>query len=372
MTHDVESDMQLTFDAIDEPRLGPKWQSAFRQFWPGWRAWYLAQGGAQRLEDAERQLRRHMPELVPVWQRQVELADGDELAARFLTFWNPPAYLVHCSQAVLIGTDGPILVRNYDLDPKLNEATVLRSAWAGRDVIATMEAIAGAADGVNSAGLAVALAFGGRKAKGTGFGVPLIVRYLLETCERTRDAVEVLRRIPCHMSYNLTLVDREGEHATAFLAPDRPAEIVRRAWATNHQGRVEWPEQARFSRTVERAGAIERLLAEPGMTPARLTAAFLRPPLYAHNHSQGFGTVYTAAYRPVEATLELRWPDEKPWRLSCDDFREESRSVRYGGAAPGSPPAFAAALAACLRRPGTADWAGLGRFWTTVCPQFAG
>ena len=156
--------LELTFTAVDERQLGPKWQAAFARAWPGWRTWYLARGGEGRLGDAERQLRRHMPELVPVWQRQVELAGGDELAARFLTFWNPPAYLVHCSQAVLLASDGPVLIRNYDLDPDLSEATILRSAWAGRDVVATMEAIAGAADGVNAAGLAVSLAFGGRKA----------------------------------------------------------------------------------------------------------------------------------------------------------------------------------------------------------------
>ena len=80
--------LELTFTAVDERQLGPKWQAAFARAWPGWRTWYLARGGEGRLGDAERQLRRHMPELVPVWQRQVELVGGDELAARFLTFWN--------------------------------------------------------------------------------------------------------------------------------------------------------------------------------------------------------------------------------------------------------------------------------------------
>ena len=364
--------MELTFEAVDERRLGPKWQAAFARAWSGWRAWYLARGGERRLGDAERQLRRHMPELVPVWQRQVELADGDELAARFLTFWNPPAYLIHCSQAVLLAPDGPFLVRNYDLDPDLSEATVLRSAWTGRDVVATMEAIAGAADGVNAAGLAVSLAFGGRKAKGTGFGVPLIVRYLLETCERTRDAVQALRRIPSHMSYNLTLLDRAGDHATVFLAPDRPVEVTRRPFATNHQGRVEWPEQARFSRTKERGATIERLLAEPGMTQERLTEAFLREPLYSSRHGEGFGTVYTAAYRPAEAGLELRWPGEEPWRLSCARFQEGRRRIHYAKPAAALPAAFAELLAECLRRPQVADWASLGRFWMSGFPQSAG
>jgi predicted choloylglycine hydrolase len=365
--------MELTFDAVDERRLGPKWQAAFRRFWPGWRAWYVARGGERSLGDAERQLRRHMPELVPVWQRQVELADGGELAARFLTFWNPPAYLVHCSQAALTGRGDPVLVRNYDLDPNLSEATILRSAWTGRNVVATMEAIAGASDGVNASGLAVSLAFGGRKVKGTGFGVPLIVRYLLEVCERTRDAVEVLRRIPSHMSYNVTVMDRAGEVATAFLAPDRPTEITSQPFATNHQRRVEWQEQARFSRTVERADALARLLARPDLTAKRLIESFLRQPLYATGHAQGFGTVYTAAYRPGDASLELRWPGERPWLLSCDRFREGSRTIRYGAtAAAALPSGFAELLAECLRCPHAADWAGLGRFWQRGFPQFAG
>ena len=110
--------MELTFDAVASRSSGPSGRRHSGGPGPGWRAWYLGHGGEPRPgASAERQLRRHMPELVPIWQRQVELAGGDELAARFLTFWNPPAYLVHCSQAVLLGHDGPLLVRNYDLDP---------------------------------------------------------------------------------------------------------------------------------------------------------------------------------------------------------------------------------------------------------------
>ena len=42
------------------------------------------------LKTARRMLDRYMPELVPTWERLVELADGDEMTARFLTQWNPP------------------------------------------------------------------------------------------------------------------------------------------------------------------------------------------------------------------------------------------------------------------------------------------
>ena len=266
---------------------------------------------------------------------------------------------------MLTDHDGPLLVRNYDLDPGLSEATVLCSAWTGRRVIATTEAIAGAADGVNAAGLAVSLTFGGRKAVGQGFGIPLIMRYVLEVCDTTEQAVAVLRRVPSHMSYNVTVVDRAGKFATVFLAPDRPVEVTRRRYTTNHQRRVDWPEQARFSRTVERADHLKGLLAEKGLTAAGLTRAFLEAPLFSRNYAAGFGTVYTAAYRPGDASLTLHWPGMTPWKLSCADFAEGSRTVSYAGEAPQPelPPVFAAMLAECLERPITADWSRLGQFW---------
>ena len=34
--------------------------------------------------------------------RLVEIAGSDPRAARFLTFWSPPRYLLHCSQAAAV------------------------------------------------------------------------------------------------------------------------------------------------------------------------------------------------------------------------------------------------------------------------------
>ncbi len=60
----------------------------------------------------------------------------------------------------------------------------------------------GLLDGMNAAGLVLSLTFGGRQVVGEGFGVPLILRYVLEFCRTTEEATEVLARIPCHMTYN--------------------------------------------------------------------------------------------------------------------------------------------------------------------------
>ena len=39
-------------------------------------------------------------------------------------------------------------------------------------------------------------------------------------------------------------------------------------------------------------------LQEDGMTVEKLTACFLRSPLYTTAYDNGFGTIYTAAYKP--------------------------------------------------------------------------
>lgn len=322
--------LRQTFRAIEEPWPGAAWQAELGRLWPGYRRWFLRGGGhlGPSLAQSEQALRRHMPELVPLWERLVELAQGDALAARFLTGWCPPRYLVACSQAAWAGPDGVWLVRNYDLDPSLNEATLWRTRWLGRAVLGMGECLIGLSDGLNEAGLAVSLAFGGRQVVGTGFGIPLVLRYVLEVARDTREAVAILARVPVHMAYNVTLIDTAGEARTVRLAPDRPAEVTTPAIATNHQGRVDWPDVARLTRTEERHVALEALLADPVRDGPARAARFLAPPLYATDFARGFGTVYTAAWRPDAGEVTLAWPHGS-WRQGLRAFREAAREVRY-------------------------------------------
>ena len=162
-----------------------------------------------------------MPELVPTWQRLTDLLGDDPEAAAALALWNPPPFLTGCSQAAVL-PGGPALIRNYDWDFRLFDAVVARTAYAGRRVLGMLDCLWGLLDGVNDAGLAVSLTFGGRPQVGEGFGIPLVIRYVLQTCQTTEEAMQVLRRIPVHMSYNVTALDRAGQRATAYLAPDRP------------------------------------------------------------------------------------------------------------------------------------------------------
>jgi predicted choloylglycine hydrolase len=314
--------MSLHFRAIAEDRPGPKWAGLFHLFWPAYRTWWVREGHAARptyLESREA-IRKHMPELLPLYEELCELAGGTDLQARFLSFYCPPRYLAGCSQAIWQG-DAPLIVRNYDYNPRAFDATLLKTAWQGRRVMGLTDGLFGLVDGMNDAGLALSLTFGGRREVGEGFGVPLILRYILQTCETVPEAVEVLKRVPCHMSYNVTVLDKARRFVTAYLTPDRPTMITHTPVATNHQERVEWSSHARFTATVERERYLLQRLTFHPETEERFIDAFLKPPLYSTAFAHGFGTLYTAAYRPREGRMQVLWPG-KTWDHTFARFTE--------------------------------------------------
>ncbi|MBK8211908.1 MAG: hypothetical protein IPK78_20165 [Rhodospirillales bacterium] len=324
--------MKLVFQAVEEEQPGEMWAGLFRRLWPYYRDWFLSEGVAARPTYARSlaMLRRHMPELVPTYEALCRLAGGSDLAARFLSLYCPPPFHSACTQAVSIAGE-PVLIRNYDYSPYLCDALVLHTRWRDRRVIAMTDCLWGCLDGMNDRGLAISLAFGGRKVVGDGFGIPIVQRYVLETCANAAEAVDVLRRVPTHMSYNVTVLDRDGDFQTAELSPDRPPVIRRSAVATNHQGSVEWHHHARATQTLEREHYLSQRLAERLMGADEIAALFLGPPIYATAYGRGFGTLYTAVYRPATGEVDYLWPHIS-WRQSFSHFTEGAREVRFGPA----------------------------------------
>jgi predicted choloylglycine hydrolase len=316
--------IQLKF--IHEPQPSERWQRFFHRVWPHYRAWYLSEGDDARPQRPECRaaLALHMPELVPVYDRLCELAGGGDLEARFLSMWRPPAYMAGCSQAAWV-RGNPTLVRNYDYDPRLFDGRLRFTEWYTA-VIGMQDSAWGVLDGMNHDGLAVALAFGGRKVCGPGFGIPLVVRYVLETCTNTPDALKTLARLPVHMSYNVIVLDRAGRYGVAQLNPDRPARTVHSPVCTNHQQQVEWDEYAAFTQTLQRSELIEDMLRDENVDRAQLLDRFLKPPLYHQQYLRGFGTLYTAAYDLKQRSLKLLWPHEQV-QVGFRDFQEQERKV---------------------------------------------
>lgn len=301
-----------TLYGIREPHPGPHWRQLYEITWPAYRRWYLSEGAMARpqLTDAAAALARHMPELLPTWARLSEQTGFDHLAAAMLTQWNLPRFApAACSQVVALDGE-PTLLRNYDYHPDLFEWVSISTDYL-QPVIGTGDCLWGLLDGTNASGLAVSLTFGGERRCAEGFGIPLVVRLLLETCSTVAEARSRLRGVPVAMSYNLTMVDLTSAYTTAHLRPGHPAEFRHRPIATNHR----WdepldPAYASRYRSVERADTLRRLLSEQ-LSTDHLTAQLLRPPLRTTAYEQGFGTLYTAAYRPAAHEVTYRWPSQR-------------------------------------------------------------
>jgi len=305
-------------------------ETAFNEFWPEYKAWFQSKkqnaSNPSLLKASESQLSKVMPELIPVYESFREASNDCPIAANFLTGHQPPAYLVNCSQAVLTHEE-PILIRNYDLSPDLSENLITHSNLLGQPIIGTNECLWGLDDGMNTAGLVASLTFGGSKRVGKGFGIPFIMRYVLETCETVTQAIKVLQRVPSHMAYNITLLDKQGDFATVMVAPDQEAIVTKDRCITNHQQQVTWPAQASFSKTIERKKYLDNLLKDTSLSKSKIIESFLKTPLRSSNYAQQFGTVFTAIYQPEQGTMAYHWPDEEPLEVSFDDFIEQDKTV---------------------------------------------
>ena len=98
--------VEVTWTSFFEADPGPAFAAHWEGVGPALERWWLSDGRGARKAGAGRaqsQLRRHMPELVPLWEGLVERAGGAPLAATILTLWSPPAFLTGCSQVVHAG-----------------------------------------------------------------------------------------------------------------------------------------------------------------------------------------------------------------------------------------------------------------------------
>ena len=240
--------------------------------------------------------------------------------------WAPPSYLSGCSQGVWLRGD-PVLVRNYDYAPERLEGTILHTRWV-RDVIGTSDCAWGLLDGINDAGLAVSLPSAGARSSDRDSECRSSSATSSRPARPPLDARAVLARLPYHLAHTLTIVDASGDVCTAYLAPDRGAELSTATVATNHQGRVEWAEHASATHTMEREERLVRLLEREAGTVEEFVDAFLHPPLFGTDYQRRMGTLYTCAYHVREGRVEYRW-EGSGWEQSFASFAEGTRTVTF-------------------------------------------
>ncbi|WP_049578584.1 acyl-coenzyme A--6-aminopenicillanic acid acyl-transferase [Streptomyces sp. SBT349] len=282
-------------------------------------------------EAAREQFGEYMPELLPTLDMLAAQAGGAPGVVPLLAMVGLNSPFAGCTQ--IGGVEGTLL-RNYDWDLGERSHAIVSSALL-RPVIGKTEGLWGLLDGMNDAGLAVSLTYGGRSLAGPGFGIPVVVRYLLETCATVRQAFVALGRIPVATAQNLTLVDRD-QAVTVHLAPDIPPTLAEDACAANHQHLPVPEEQERGTRTQQRLAAIRA--AGASGDPDAVVRALLRPPLHQADFENGLGTLYTAAYRPAEGSVTYHWPGQESWKQSFDGFSPGSRKVVVARGAPDLAP----------------------------------
>lgn len=321
--------MEFLFRSLREEKVGRVWQREFLAMWPAYRRWFLRFGETERptYYDSVKALRQHMPELMPIYDKMVELAGGGDHAARFLAQYCPPPLFRGCSQAVLVAGE-PVLVRNYDYSPYVYDGLLMHSQFDQRAVIGMIDCMSGVLDGMNEDGLAVSMSFGGRREFGVGFGITILLRYILEYATTVKEAYQLVKDIPVHGAYNITLLDANADHATLEVAPGKTPRFTRAAVATNQQKGSNWPPYQDKVQTHLRHDFLSGVVAEGLDSADSLPLRFLQAPLYNSQFARGFGTLYTAAYYPSRSEVRILWPQHE-WRFNFQSFHETEYRINF-------------------------------------------
>ena len=324
MTPSHPTELPFVFRAVDDDPAHQKWRREFSNRWPAYESWFLRGGESERPTYLESltALKNHMPEFVDTYESLAELVGGGDHAARFLAQYSPPPLFRGCSQAVYI-KDEPVIVRNYDYSPFLSDGLVMRTQFGDRQVIAATDCMTGVLDGINEDGLALSMAFGGRKEFAEGFSITLVLRYLLEYCANVNDVFKRISEIPINGAYNIAAVDRNTDHCTIAVAPGENATKTDNFVSTNHQKKSNWPEYADKVKTQLRFDYLNNAVDNSDDSVDTFPNHFLQTPLFNNLYAKGFGTVYTAAYYPARGEARYLWPGHH-WSLTFDQFIEST------------------------------------------------
>lgn len=119
----------------------------------------------------------------------------------------------HCTCFAFKNNEQIILGRNSDFLVSL-EKLYMNCMYKLNDVYAfngNTTAFVQIEDGINEHGLAIGLTFVYPKIRKAGFNSGMLVRYLLEKCTITDEALQKLREIPIASQQTLTIADENGE-----------------------------------------------------------------------------------------------------------------------------------------------------------------
>lgn len=320
---DIIFTTQLDFD------VGDGLVRDFHMLWPAYFRWFQLSERPISAEVGRAKILEHMPELMGTFDLLCQRLHAQEQAIAFLSLFNPPRFPSGCSQLSFVEASASrTLIRNYDFPATLSERKLLLSNWNGTRVIAMTDCIWGVLDGINEHGLAVSLAYGGGSSYGEGFAITLVLRYVLEFCQTVAQAITALKRIPVHMTYNVTLLDKQGITRTVELSPVGEARVNAVGFATNHQHSGLMENLETVADSSLRETYIATRSADPNLSLDAAIDMFLKPPLYRNARDwRGWGTLYTACYDTENLIATLYWPNGQCLRQGFEFFSETTLFV---------------------------------------------
>ena len=128
-----------------------------------------------------------------------------------------------CTAFCFIYNDNVFYGRNNDLPPFLKRvsASALYDLKNGHSFIGNTSSMINFEEGLNEYGLAVAMKFLVPTMIVPGINSVFLVRYLLEKCATTNEALDALRDLPIASACNIVLVDKNGDMAVAECTPKK-------------------------------------------------------------------------------------------------------------------------------------------------------
>jgi predicted choloylglycine hydrolase len=146
-----------------------------------------------------------------------------------------------CTTFCFIHINNVLYGRNNDLPPFLKKTSksILYELKNGCSFIGNTSSMINFEEGLNECGLAVAMEFLLPTLIMPGINSVFLVRYLLEKCATTKEAINALQSLPIASACNIILADKKGDMAVAECIPGKifirkPAKDENFIVAANH------------------------------------------------------------------------------------------------------------------------------------------
>lgn len=180
-------------------------------------------------KECAKEYQRYFPEILDEIQG---IADGNEVPVETL---NALLFCMYCFEfdnkctCFAFSTENEIIfARNSDFLVSLEKLYMncLYRLDGGYAFNGNTTAFVQMEDGVNQHGLAVGLTFIYPHVRKPGFNAGMLLRYLLEKCKTTAEAIEKLQTLPIASAQTLTIADKSGDIAVVECNPN-DMEIIR-------------------------------------------------------------------------------------------------------------------------------------------------